>query len=74
MRKTVCKRLRKQAAAIAPETKYTLKQKIKSYFTGKVDDKGQRVIRDVTKSTLVYAGFRRVSRDLKRDYRKRKAA
>ena len=69
MRKTVCKRLRKTALRIAPETKYTVCQKIKRYFTGKIDDKGAPVSRDVNKTTVLSSGYRHVYQSLKRQYR-----
>ncbi len=68
MRKTVCKRLRERAASFKHETKTGVRSTIKRYFTGKFDDQGREVIRDVRKNTVVFSGRQRVYQGLKTAY------
>lgn len=70
MRKTVCKRLRKEALRIAPPTEY--RGRIKRFWTGKHNSEGKKITFDHT--TVVCTGFRRAHQDLKRDYRRNKAS
>jgi hypothetical protein len=70
MRKTVCKRLRKQALLLAPATKRT--NFITRFWTGKTDAEGKKITFDRT--TVVCGGYRRAYQDLKRDYRRRMAS
>jgi hypothetical protein len=70
MRKTVCKRLRKQAVASAPPTEY--RGRIRRFMTDKKDYKGRQVVIDRT--TVVCIGMRRAYQDLKKAYRKGRAS
>lgn len=72
MRGTVAKRLRKEASRSAndQESKPSIKRMIKRFFTGKVDENGERVIISENRDTVVYTGFRRIYQDMKRDHRR----
>ena len=72
MRGTVAKRLRKEASRSAKgqDSKPSIKRTIKRFFTGKVDDKGEKVIDSVNRDTVKYTGFRRIYQDMKRDHRR----
>jgi hypothetical protein len=70
MRKTVCKRLRKQASLIAPATKRV--NHIKRFWTGKYDMEGNKITVDHV--TIIHSGYRRAYQDLKRNYRRSKAS
>ena len=72
MRGTVAKRLRKEASRLAKgqDSKPSIKRTIKRFFTGKVDEKGDRVVNAVNRDTVVYSGFRRIYQDKKRDHRR----
>ncbi len=68
MRKTVCKKLRKRAALFAHETKAGVRSTIKRYFTGKKDEKGKPIVRDIRKNTIEFTGRQRVYQGLKTAY------
>jgi len=71
MRKTVAKRLRKEALRkIGPETKRT--GFITRYFTGKKDSMGN--LRTIDHTTIICSGHRRAYQDLKKVYRARRSA